>query len=151
MGKGPFPGTQSRDKGRRRAGAQGRQGGDIIEAELVDADDDTSGLLAVFDAGDAAGFVHRWAREAGKRAFARQTGLSLKTAERAALGRRLRTATLNRALRALRVPVEGTKRCALPGCDAWVWNGRAFYCCPRHQATARKRRQRARARTRERE
>jgi hypothetical protein len=122
--------------------------GDILEAELVGPDDDTSGIRAVYDRGDPARFVHRYARQVGKRAFAAQmeaAGLAmpLKTAERVALGRQLRASTVAGILGTLRAPIQGDRRCGLEGCETWVWRRGAQYCHPRHREVAKKRRQRA--------
>ncbi|MGO9195970.1 MAG: hypothetical protein ACLQK4_02430 [Acidimicrobiales bacterium] len=120
----------------------GKAGG-VIDAEIVTPDADTSGVRAVYDAGDAAGFVARHAAEIGPRSFSRRYGVPLDTAKGISSGRkRPRQATVRRVLRAMRVESPETPPCPVDGRP--VPKAGSTYCSPRCRATARKQRQRER-------
>jgi hypothetical protein len=122
----------------------GKAGG-VIEADLVGPDADTSGVRAVYDHGDAAGFVVRHAAEIGPESFSRRYDVPPDTAKSLSSGRkRPSVATVRRVLRAMRVRTAETPTCPVDGRPVFA-AGRT-YCSPRCRATARKRRQRARAR-----
>jgi hypothetical protein len=109
--------------------------GVIVEAATVDPFNDHEGLRTVYDERDQTAFVHREARRMGKRAFARRTGLPLKVAERAALGRTIARRNIDQACRAL---LDGTSlpTCSLPGCDKPVGRPNALYCGKAHRDRA---------------
>jgi hypothetical protein len=71
----------------------GKAGG-VIEANLVVPDADTSGVRAVYDEGDAAGFVAWHAAEIGPRAFARTAVVSKRAAQRLKDGKPVQAATI---------------------------------------------------------
>jgi hypothetical protein len=115
--------------------------GTVIEAELVSPDADTSGLRAVYDEGDPAGFVVRHAVEIGPQSFSRRYGIPLDTAKSWASGRKRPNADgAGRVLRAMRIRTEETPTC--PVDDRPVFRAGARYCSPKCRATASKRRQR---------
>ncbi len=121
----------------------GKAGG-VIEAEMVGPDVDTSGVRAVYDEGDAAGFVVRHAIEIGPQSFSRVYSVPLDTVENWACGRKRPNAgSVRRVLRAMRVRTVETPKC--PVDDRPVFRAGARYCSPKCRATARKRRQRERA------
>jgi hypothetical protein len=121
----------------------GKAGG-VIEADLVGPAADTSGVRAVYDEGDAAGFVARHAAEIGPQSFSRCYDVPLDTAKSLSSGRkRPSDATVRRVLRAMRIRTAETPTCPVDGRP--VFAAGKTYCSPRCQATARKRRQRARA------
>ena len=121
----------------------GKAGG-IVEADLVGPDADTSGVRAVYDEGDAAGFVIHHATEIGPQSFSRHYSIPLDTVESWACGRKRPSAgSVRRVLRAMRVRTTETPRC--PVDDRPVFRAGAQYCSPKCRATASKRRQRERA------
>jgi hypothetical protein len=120
----------------------GKAGG-VIEADLVGPAADTSGVRAVYDEGDAAGFVARHAAEIGPRAFARTAVVSKRAAQRLKDGKPVQAATIRRALRNLRIRTSQTPICPVDGRP--VFRVGARYCAPRCKAAAKKRRQRERA------
>lgn len=87
--------------------------------------------------------VAKYAVTLGPRRFARQADVPLKTAERAALGRRIAKPTVMRALRNLRVADLETRRCGLEGCDHPLFRSNARYCCEAHGTKAYRRRKAA--------
>lgn len=118
----------------------GKAGG-IIEAEIVSPDADTSGVRAVYDQGDAAGFVARHASAIGPRSFSRRYGVPLDTAKSLSSGRKQPSkATVRRVLRAMRVETSETPSCPADGRP--VLGTGKIYCSPTCRAAARKQRQR---------
>jgi hypothetical protein len=119
------------------------------DSPMIDAHDD--GLpgdrrqrSVVYTEADRLDTVTRWAKALGPRAFARRTGLPLKVAERAALGRPISRSNFAKALRALRVDDGTANRCAC-GCGQPVLRGRgARYVDDSHRQQARVERQRGR-------
>lgn len=125
---------------RRLARRVGR-GGVLVDAQLADSNVRAQDVQVVYSPGDVAGFVTDAARRLGPRPFARLTGLSLKVAERAALGRRVSPKSLERALGALTTPTgDHARRCDLDGCDEPVPRPNARYCCRAHADRAYRRR-----------
>jgi hypothetical protein len=113
---------------------------------LLDAADDgqpgdLSGYRPAYRDADGLGLAQQAARELGKRRFARVTGLPLKVAERAALGRPIAARSVARALHAL--PGEDSYLACACGCGQPVRRGRgARYVDATHRERAKKRRQR---------
>jgi hypothetical protein len=100
---------------------------------------DPVGRRVVYGDADRLAFVHKWARTLGPRRFARRTGLPLKVAERAALGRPISKPNVTRALRALRI-ADGTEDLCVCGCGQPVLRGRgARYIDDSHRERARRR------------
>jgi hypothetical protein len=83
-------------------------------------------------------------REIGPRAFARVTGLAVRVAERAALGKRISNANVTRALRTLPKLAEKVPCCPVDARPVLRADG--IYCSTRCRETAKKRRQRAKER-----
>ena len=115
---------------RRLARRVGR-GGALVDARLADPDAAADDHQVLYSDGDAAGFVAAGARRLGPRPFARLTGLPLKVAERAALGRPISAANVERAMEALGSPCP-ERRCALRGCEQPVPRPNARYCTTTH-------------------
>ncbi|MDA8040133.1 MAG: hypothetical protein M0Z69_13475, partial [Actinomycetota bacterium] len=129
-------------------GHRGRVSG-VIDADIDGLPGDLARFRPAYDPeGEAErrlAFVQRRAAALGKRAFARRTGLPLKVAERAALGRRISRRNVAKALRALRFVDASTPRCL--ECERAVVGRRAgsLYCSTRCRDRAAKRRRRERA------
>jgi hypothetical protein len=121
---------------------RGRVSG-VIDADAFGLPGDLSVVRPTYDRGERLEAIHAWAATLGPRAFARRTGLPLKVAERAALGRRVSKQSVAKAIRALRVVDGATLRC--PVDDRPVLRSGARFCSPRCRETAAKRRKRARA------
>lgn len=115
---------------RRLARRVGR-GGALVDARLADPDAAADDHQVLYGEDDAPGFVAEEARRLGPRPFARLTGLPLKVAERAALGRPISAANVERAMEALGSPCP-ERRCALPGCEQPVPRPNARYCTTTH-------------------
>jgi hypothetical protein len=131
------------DASRSSAGAAGWTGRHpLVDAQLADPDAKADHHQVVYSEGDAAGFVAEEARRQGPRPFARLTGLPLKVAERAALGRPISVANVERAIQVL-CSEPDVRRCALEGCEAPVYRPNARFCSKAHadrsrQATKRR-------------
>ena len=121
---------------------RGRVSG-LIDADAAGLPGDLAVARPVYNDGERLEAVQRWARAIGPRPFARRTGLALKVAERAALGRPIAARSVRRALRALRVADGSTPRC--PVDDRPIFRSGARFCSPRCRNRAAKARQRARA------
>jgi hypothetical protein len=120
--------------------------GALIDAQLADPNARAEDHQVVYSEGDPAGFVAERARRLGPRPFARLTKLPIRVAERAALGRPISTANVERALAMLAsAVVDEGRRCALEGCDLLVSRPNARYCCPAHGDRAYRIRRAARA------
>ncbi len=118
------------------------RGGTVVDAQLADPDAD-AGHQVVYSEGDAASYVAEMAGRLGPRPFARLTGLALKVAERAALGRPISAARVERALGALAQGGQVDRRCALDGCEEPVSRPNARYCSRAHADRAYRARRRA--------
>jgi hypothetical protein len=116
----------------------GRASG-VLDAAEDGAPGELDRYRPVYADAERLSMVHDRAAELGPRAFARLTGLPLKVAERAALGRAIAARNVARALRALRID-DGTRPCAC-GCGEPVLRGRTAYV-DGHRERAKKRRQR---------
>jgi hypothetical protein len=115
----------------------------IIDA-IADGQPDPTGRRVVYGDADQLAFAHKWAKALGKHRFAKRTGLPLKVAERAALGRPIRRANVTKALRALSI-ADGTEDLCACGCGRPVIRGRgARYVDDMHRQRARVERQRER-------
>lgn len=130
---------------RRLARRVGR-GGTVVEAQLADPAAEAAGTQVVYSEGDAAGYVAEVAGRLGPRPFARLTGLPLKVAERAALGRPISAASVEKALGALGDDSHVERRCAVDGCEEPVTRPNTRYCSGAHADRAYRSR-RARRRT----
>ena len=108
------------------------RGGALIDAQLADPDARAEDHQVLYSEGDAGAFVAEAARRIGPRPFARLTGLPLRVAERAALGRPISAASVERAVAALTGPRSSKRRCALEGCEAPVSRPNARYCTRAH-------------------
>jgi hypothetical protein len=121
----------------------GKAGG-VIEAEIVSPDADTSSVRAVYDEGDAAGFVVHHATEIGPQSFSRRYNIPLDTVESWACGRKRPSAgSVHRVLRAMRIRTEETPTCPVDGRP--VFRSGAAYCSVRCRRREEKRRQREKA------
>jgi hypothetical protein len=120
---------------------KGRVSG-VIDADVAGLGD-LAAARPLYDDGERLEAVQRWARALGKRAFARRTGLPLKVAERAALGRPIAARSVRRALRALRVVDASTPTCPVDGRP--IFRAGARFCSARCRNRVAKARQRARA------
>jgi predicted nucleic acid-binding Zn ribbon protein len=101
-------------------------------------------VRAVYDKGDAAGFVIHHLTKIGPQSFSRRYVIPLDTVESWACGRKRPSAgSVRRVLRVMRVRTVETPRC--PVDDRPVFRAGARYCSPKCRATASKRRQRGRA------
>ncbi len=112
------------------------RGGALIDAQLADPNAMAEDHQVRYDEGDPAAFVAEQARHLGPRPFARLTGLPIRVAERAALGRPISKANVERALVAL-ISDSSTKRpCALDGCEKQVSRPNARFCSKTHRDAA---------------
>lgn len=118
------------------------RGGALIDAQLADPEARPEDHLVVYTEGDAAGLVADEARRLGPRQLARLTGLSLKVAERAALGQPISPTNVERALHALIGRRDAGRRCALSGCEELVTRPNALYCTKVHADRAYRQRRR---------
>jgi hypothetical protein len=89
----------------------------------------------VYEEAQGLALVQREARRLGKRAFARRSGLALSAAERAARGRPISRANVDRALAALVTNDVGCA-CAAAGCSNPVLRPNALYCSKAHRDRA---------------
>jgi hypothetical protein len=106
--------------------------GTVVDAQLADPSADAAGYQVVYSEGDAAGYVADMAQRLGPRPFARLTGLPLKVAERAALGRPISASSVEKALQAIADDSQVERRCAVEGCDVPVERPNARYCSRAH-------------------
>ncbi len=89
--------------------------------------------------------VNRAASAEGPRGFARRTGLPLRVAERAALGKPISVRNVAKALEVLGSHDPSDRRCALDGCEETVRRPNAQYCSKAHRDRAYRLRRKARA------
>lgn len=122
------------------------RGGALIDAQLADPDARAEDHQVLYGAGDPEAFVAEQARRLGPRPFARLTGLPIRVAERAALGRPISATSVERAVAALTGPRTSQRRCALEGCEEPVSRPNARFCSKAHRDASYRRR---RATTRE--
>jgi hypothetical protein len=118
----------------------------MIDAQEDGLPGDPRQRRIVYAEADRLDTVTRWAKALGPRAFARRSGLPLKVAERAALGRPISSSNVTKAVRALRLDDGTGNRCAC-GCGQPVLRGRgARYVDDSHRDRARVERQQDRRR-----
>lgn len=117
------------------------RGGALIDAQLADPEARAEDHQVVYSEGDPAGFVIEHARRLGPRPFARLTGLPIRVAERAALGRPISAANVERAILALTGgPGADGRLCGLHGCERPVTRPNARFCTKAHRDAAYRRR-----------
>jgi hypothetical protein len=118
----------------------GKAGG-VIEADLVGPDADVSGVRAMYDDGDAPGFVAGLAAVIGPQSLSSRYGVPPDTAKSLSSGRkRPSRTTVAKVLQGMRMRVADAGTC--PVDRQPVAGAGKTYCSPRCRATARKRRQR---------
>ena len=127
----------------------GRASG-VLDAHVLGLPGALAGYRPQYNDAARLSAVQGAAHTIGPRSFTRRTGLPLKAAERAALGKRVSGRNVERALWALRTVAGSGACCALEDCDHPVPRAGARYCSchdhPSHQDLAKKRRKRARTR-----
>ena len=116
---------------------------------VIDADADGLGDLAsrrtIHEDADRLTAVQKAAKQLGRRAFSRRTGLPETVAERAAGGFPISSGNVNKALTALAAVNTSARACSLDGCDEPVYRPNASYCEKVHQDQAYRLRRKAKA------
>jgi hypothetical protein len=115
----------------------------VIDADLDDLPGDLASRRLIYGDAERAAAVSAHAQALGPRRFARQTGLPLKVAERAALGKAISARNVAKALNALRHLPEPGDRCPVDG-RIVVRNDGAIYCTNECQDQAYRLRRQAR-------
>jgi hypothetical protein len=107
----------------------------MIDAQLDGLPGDVRERQVLYENAERILVLQHIAASLGPRRFARRSGLPLKVAERAALGKPLSRRNVTKGLRAFRMNGD-EKPCALPGCTRTVSRPNALYCSPSHAKRA---------------
>jgi hypothetical protein len=116
----------------------------VIDADLDGLPGDLGERRPVYEDAQRAAAIGARAQSMGPRRFARLSGLPLKVAERAALGKPISARNVARALRALSVDSSGPRRCPVDG-RAVFGRSDTVYCSARCKDRAYRQRRRTRS------